>query len=533
MHRAAIVAPNNRASLAVNSFIFASVRGSRSAELEETRGSSLSMLNSFVSSASEFSSQKSRMDKPHVVILGGGPAGVGAAYQLRRTGRASVTLLERNQAFGGNAGSFFENGQYLDYGSHRLHPSCDPRILADIRLLLGDDLAHRPRNGRIRLRGAWLKFPLKPLDLLLRLDKSFALGAALDMFRGMLPAASPSELRGGADTLAQVLRTNLGPTICRHFYFPYARKIWGREPEQLSGMQARKRVSAGTFRKLLQRVTRPPGAGKFYYPRRGYGQISEAFGKAAREHGAEMLRGWSCSRLSRPQSEGRWKVEAVDAQGTQRSIEADYVWSTIPVTLAARMIAPRAPAEVLEAAVQTEYRAMVLVYLELAVDRFSSTDAHYFPEENIAMTRLSEPKNYFGAAEPRGRTTLCAEIPCAVGDDIWNMDDESLGRLTAESMRKAGIPLSSPPVSVVSRRLAQAYPIYLNGYEEPLEILDRWTSALPRFLSYGRQGLFAHDNTHHALYMAYCAVDCLENGVFDQRKWASYREEFNAHTVED
>jgi len=100
-------------------------------------------------------------------------------------------------------------------------------------------------------------------------------------------------------------------------------------------------------------------------------------------------------------------------------------------------------------------------------------------------------------------------------------------------MRKAGLSLVRPPVSAFSRRLAQAYPIYLNGYEEPLGALDRWMGALPGFLSYGRQGLFAHDNTHHALYMAYSAVECLENGVFNRDKWASYREEFSSHTVED
>ncbi len=125
--------------------------------------------------------------KPHVVILGGGPAGVGAAYQLRRLDRARVTLLERKEVFGGNAGSFLANGQYLDYGSHRLHSACDPAILQDIERLLGGDLAHRQRHGRIRLRGRWLHFPLKPIDLLLRLDKGFAFGTAWDMARRVLP----------------------------------------------------------------------------------------------------------------------------------------------------------------------------------------------------------------------------------------------------------------------------------------------------------------------------------------------------------
>ena len=64
-------------------------------------------------------------------------------------------------------------------------------------------------------------------------------------------------------------------------------------------------------------------------------------------------------------------------------------------------------------------------------------------------------------------------------------------------------------------------------------ILDAWGGSLPGILTFGRQGLFAHDNTHHALYMAYCAVDCLGEGGFDHSKWAGYREIFSTHVVED
>lgn len=197
------------------------------------------------------------------------------------------------------------------------------------------------------------------------------------------------------------------------------------------------------------------------------------------------------------------------------------------------MMSPAAPDEVLNAASKIEYRAMVLVYLELDLDQFTATDAHYFPEEHIVMTRLSEPKNYYGSSEPNGRTTLCAELPCQRGDEIWKMDDNRLGTLVGQDMARAGLPLSRPPVSIFSRRLAQAYPIYLKGYEEPLSRLEEWAANLRGFLSYGRQGLFAHDNTHHALYMAYAAADCLEGVAFNKQKWRSCLEVFATHVVED
>jgi protoporphyrinogen oxidase len=87
---------------------------------------------------------------------------------------------------------------------------------------------------------------------------------------------------------------------------------------------------------------------------------------------------------------------------------------------------------------------------------------------------------------------------------------------------------------VVVRRLPQAYPIYQDGYERAFAPLDQWLDQHEGLLSYGRQGLFAHDNTHHALYMAYAAVKCLEaDGRFNRQRWHEYRKIFATHVVED
>jgi hypothetical protein len=64
-------------------------------------------------------------------------------------------------------------------------------------------------------------------------------------------------------------------------------------------------------------------------------------------------------------------------------------------------------------------------------------------------------------------------------------------------------------------------------------VLDAWVESVPRLLSYGRQGLFAHDNTHHALAMAYAAADCLVGGSFQRERWAEHRRVFETHVVED
>jgi protoporphyrinogen oxidase len=469
--------------------------------------------------------------RPRVVIFGAGPAGAGGAYQLARSGKAAVTVLEANPVVGGNAGSFEWGGQRLDFGSHRLHPASDPEILADIRSLLGGDLLDRPRHGRIRLRGSWIHFPLKPIDLLLRADKRFAAGTLIDMGKKVARLTKPE-----GSTFASILEANLGSTICRDFYFPYALKIWGHAPEELSAIQARRRVSAGSFGKLIGKVLssvpglKKAGAGRFFYPRSGFGAITEAYAGAAAEHGAEMMLGWRVTGLAR--RDGGWTVTA-ESGPERREIEADYVWSTLPLTLLARIVSPAAPEEVVRAAAAMRFRSMILVYLRLPVDRFTEYDAHYFPSEDVAITRLSEPKNYAASGKPAGSTVLCAELPTAVGDAHWGMADADLANVVVEALARADLPIPAQPVEVMTRRLTHAYPIYLEGYDAHFQVLDTWASGLPDLLSYGRQGLFAHDNTHHALAMAYAAAECLGEQGFDGHRWARYREHFESHVVED
>jgi len=474
------------------------------------------------------------MSQPRIVILGAGPAGVGAAFRLAHRGFKNVTVLEGNLCVGGNAGSFELAGMNVDYGSHRLHPSCDSEILADIQSLLGQDLLSRPRHGRIRLNGRWIHFPLKPLDLLLRVSPGFALGVGKDLLqRGLLNKGK----KPNRETFASVLEVGLGKTICQDFYFPYARKLWGLEPEELAVIQAKRRVGSSSLGKMFRKIfsavpgLKPPGAGRFFYPRLGYGQISESMFQAAQARGVNFQFGAMVKSFDRVGN----TIKTVRYQQSDilKGLDCDLVWSTLPVTGIVRGMNPSAPSDLLEVVDQLEYRAMLLIYLVLEQDQFTEFDAHYFPEERIRISRLSEPKNY-SLLGPSGTTVICAELPCSVVDQVWKMTSDELGNVVRADLAQASIPIRGPVKEVVVKRLRHAYPMYPEGYEIHFQKLDTYVSRFGNLLSFGRQGLFAHDNTHHALYMAYSAVKCLEtDGRFDQARWKSFRKEFENHVVED
>jgi protoporphyrinogen oxidase len=465
-----------------------------------------------------------------IAILGAGPAGLGAAYKLARRPNLAVTVLERGTAVGGNAGSFDLAGMRVDYGSHRLHPACAPEILADIQGMLSADLLDRPRHGRIRLRGRWVHFPLKPADLALHLPPSFLAGVGIDSLKKLTKHKT-------GDTFAAVLEEGLGRTICRDFYFPYARKIWGVDPEILDAEQARRRVSAGSigkmFRKALNSLPgfKKKGAGRFYYPRHGYGAISEAYAAAATARGANLKMQTSVAAIEAP--DGRIAcVRAAGPAGEER-LASSLVFSTIPITLLARLMQPSAPPDVLASASALKFRAMILIYLVLETEQFTEFDAHYFPDAGIGITRLSEPKNYALTQNP-GRTVLCAELPCSTEDPVWQAPDSELGRIVTEALSAAGLTVRCPVVSVASRKLPQAYPIYTRDYQPHFDRIDSWLDGIEGLVTFGRQGLFAHDNTHHALAMAYALDACLgDGGSWDRKRWEDSRRGFREHVVED
>ena len=468
-----------------------------------------------------------------LVVLGGGPAGLAAAWQVARRGM-SVVVLERAQAVGGMAASLEVAGVSVDRGSHRLHPTTPANVLGDLRTLLGDDLQLRRRNGRLRIADRWLGFPLRPAELARTLPPGLIARAAGEALLAPLRRETPA-------SYADVLRRGLGPTLYDALYAPYSVKLWGRPGEQIDAEQARRRVSADTPWKIASRMLRrrPGSAGRmFYYPRRGFGQIVEALAEAAVKAGADIRLGAQVDDVA-PASDGvDIGIATLSAQDGEPSagpwrIRGGHVFSTLPLPLLARICRPGPPAVAIESAGRLRFRAMVLVYVVHRSRPWTPYDAHYLPDLDTPITRISEPANYReSSADPCDRTVLCCEIPCTVGDETWTRSDEDLRAIVTDALAHSGLPaLTSGETHV--ERLPHVYPVYEVGYRYHLKGIDAWAATVPNVTTFGRLGLFVHDNTHHTIAMAYDAVDALASGRFDEAAWAAARARFESHVVED
>ena len=460
-----------------------------------------------------------------IVVVGAGPAGLMAALRSAQSGHR-CTVVEAQETVGGMAGSFDVAGQRVDYGSHRLHPTTSERFLELFRSRLGPDLQVRPRNGRIRLQGRWVAFPLRAGDMVRNLPPAFSARATLDA------AAAPLRRRRSAapSTFADEVAHRLGPTVAREFYAPYARKLYGVGADQLDRELARRRVSAsgaGDVMKRVVRAARPQGR-SFLYPRRGYGQISEALADVAIEAGVDLRLG---TRVLGLKPAG----DAVSVCLDGGVLDADAVLTTMPVPALAAAVDPPPPTAVTDALDRCRTRAVVLAYLVVGRDRFTPFDAHYFPGPETIVSRLSEPKNYRDGDDPPGRTVLCAEIPCWPGDELWQCSEDQLGELVVAGMERAGLEMAGLE-GVEVRRLPAVYPVYETSSMDDRATVEEWLHSLveARIVSLGRHGLGVLDNLHHVLAMGEAAAVALgRDGVVDPVAWHESLDGFASHVVED
>lgn len=464
-------------------------------------------------------------DSVDLAVLGAGPAGLAAAW--RAAGRGlSVAVLDRAEAVGGMTASFEVAGIRVDFGSHRLHPATPPHLLAALRGLLGADLQLRPRHGRLRVYDRWVGFPLRAGELVRCLPP-------LALRRIARDALCAPFRRSDGSSYGALLAARLGPELYGALYEPYAVKLWGLAGQDIDAEQARRRVTADSPWKLAGRVLRGGRAGGgpgrvFYYPRHGFGQLAEALAEAAVGAGASIHTGAEVTHLD---VRGGGPVLRLAGGG---ALHCGHVFSTVPLTALAGLVRPLPPPEPARAAQRLRFRAMVLVYLVHEGGRWTEYDAHYLPGRNTPVSRVSEPTNYRAWAEdPTNRSVLCAELPCDPGGPLWKMADGELAGLVTKGLAGNGL----PPVRLAEmqvRRLRQVYPVYRVGYAEALTSLAAWASGLDRVTTFGRLGLFAHDNTHHALAMAFDAVDALRpDGRRDAERWAAAQARFAHHVVED
>ncbi len=427
----------------------------------------------------------------HVAILGGGLAGLLAAYHLREAG-LPVTVYEERDRIGGNCVTFRSGDFYFDSGAHRFHDK-DKAATETIKRLLGDCLESTDAPSQIYSGGKLVDFPLSPLNLLKSLGILGFARSTYQIARSRLTGKSEP----AGDLKGYATRT-YGSAIAERFLLNYSEKLWGTTPDRLSSGMARIRLKGLTVQGFLRDAMRGRGSqaehldGAFHYPDRGIGAIADTLGEVI---GSESIR--TRSRVTRVLHDGS-RVRSIILNGVER-VDADEVVSTIPLPHLLGIMDPSPGEAVLAPARTLRYRNLVLVALFLRKDSVTPNATVYFPEKDFVFTRVYEPKNRGRSMAPPGQTSLVFEIPCDPGDAHWNMVDEELIDLVRSQLAAIAWVKPEEIVGSETRRMEHAYPVVdvdAGGIrDEILGFLER----LSNLRISGRNGRFVYCSIHELM----------------------------------
>ena len=422
-----------------------------------------------------------------LTILGGGPAGLAVAYYAHRLG-IPFRLFEGAQVFGGLCRTLRCGAHAYDTGAHRVHDQ-DGAVTQDLRALMGANLLPVKAPSKVWINGKLIDFPPTPLNLILSAGLRQTGRIGLDLFQAR-------SAQGPFVSFKDFANATFGRTLARRFLLNYSEKLWGLPAEELAPEIATKRLLGITLRSLMYEMFRPGFKsshidGEFLYPRNGYGSITEAIVKslpAAALKTEHKVVGMDCDGLN---------VRCIHFSDGRRSHHpSGRIVSTLPLTQLPSFLGEAMPAEAHIAAGKLRFRHIRLVFLRLSQSRLSENASIYFPDPELCMSRVCEPKNRSVAMAPADETAVVVEVPCFRDDPLYLLPDEVLVKKVIDEVVHVGLVNRNRIIEWRHHFLPNAYPSYSLDYVENTRIILNATRQLGNLDCLGRNGTFSYSHLH-------------------------------------
>jgi protoporphyrinogen oxidase len=440
------------------------------------------------------------------IVIGGGPAGLTAAYELSKADQ-NVTVLEAGDTVGGISRTVERDGWRFDIGGHRFFTKV-PEVEALWHEILPDDeFLMRPRMSRIFYKGKLFDYPLKAMNAL----------RGLGLLEAVRCMASYAHVRvrppKDQSTFEGWVAARFGWRLYRIFFKTYTEKVWGMPATQIQADWAAQRIKNLSLLTAVARAVLPSRNKKdvaslieeFQYPKLGPGMMWERCRDHVEERGGDVRMRTAVSAVHRKGGRAV-AVTAVGPDGPLR-LAADHVVSSMPLSALVHAMDPPAPPHVRAAADGLRYRDFLTVAL-VVPDEFSFPDNWiYIHSPGVRVGRIQN----FGSWSPYlvkdGRTCLGLEYFITEGDELWTASDEELVALGTRELAE----LRLVPAGVVEAgyvvRVAKAYPIYDADYKEHVETIRSWLAEnVPNVHPVGRNGMHKYNNQDHSMLTAMLSV---------------------------
>ncbi|MGH7898633.1 MAG: NAD(P)/FAD-dependent oxidoreductase [Candidatus Binatia bacterium] len=472
------------------------------------------------------------------LIIGAGPAGLTAAYELGKLGKRA-TVLEADEDVGGLARTVSYQGYRFDIGGHRFFSKV-PLVNALWRELLGGDFLLRPRLSRIFYRGHFFDYPLKPLNALRGLGVLESLLVSLSYAKARL-APSREET-----SFEDWVSNRFGQRLYRIFFKTYTEKVWGIPCSEISSEWAVQRIKNLSLGEALRHALfkRHGVDGRiitslideFHYPRLGPGMMWERCAGLVERGGGSVIRGIRVERICH--AGGR--VERVVARrrdGEALEFPAANLISSMPIRDLVRALDPAAPDEVRRAADRLRYRDYISVVLIVRRETVFPDNWLYVHSPDVKLGRIQNYKNWSPEMVPDpSRTSLGLEYFLWEQDAEWSWPDERLIDQGIRDCAEIGIIDPSEIEDGTVVRVPKAYPVYDRGYRDQLTIVRDYLARLTNLQLIGRNGQHRYNNQDHSMLAGVYAahnLDGEQRDVWSVNTEAAYQEELGEPSSAD
>ena len=520
------------------------------------------------------------------IIIGAGPAGLTAALELLRRSDIRPIILEADDCVGGISRTVNYRGNHIDIGGHRFFSksdwvmnwwkeilpiqTTDPLNLTISYQQQSRTVTAEPSSGDpdrvfvLRGRLSRIYFLRKFFDYPLKL--SFATFANLGLLRmiriGVSYIRAQLFPRRHEKSLEDFLINRFGRELYLTFFKDYTEKVWGEPCQNISaewGAQRIKGLSITTairhaLTKLLpkradvaQKTVNTSLIERFLYPKFGPGQMWQEVARQVLEKGGELHYHHKVCGL-RVVNDQVVAVQASNSQSGEKIwLEADYVFSTMPVSELIAAIGAGVPEDVQQVARGLPYRDFITVGLLVSTMKANpqsrSSAANHMPPDNwiyiqerdVKVGRLQIFNNWSPAmVQDPDKIWLGLEYFCNEGDDLWRLSDDELKALGAKELAQIGLIDAGAVEDSVVIRMPKAYPAYFGTYSQ-FDLIRNYLDRLANLFPVGRNGMHRYNNQDHSMITAKLAVDNIIAGVTDKANlWAvNIDDEYHEETKAD
>jgi protoporphyrinogen oxidase len=489
------------------------------------------------------------------IIIGAGPAGLTAAYELLTKTNIKPIVLESDPTYvGGISKTVRHKGNRIDIGGHRFFSKSDtvmdwwlhilPLESNQVKQIAYQGNARTVSAGsgsqdnvmlvRQRLSRIYYdrKFFLYPITLSidtvrkLGLLKMIKIGCSY-LYRILFP-------RRPEKTLEDFFKNRFGDELYKTFFKSYTEKVWGKPCGELSADWGAQRVKGLSIMKALteailkpfrkhdikQKGTETSLIEQFLYPKYGPGHLWETVAIRVKELGGEIKMGTQATGLV--MREGMVVEVHTEHEGKTESLKADYVFSTTSIKDLAKALGSVMPTDVASIANALEFRDFITIgvlvkkdYIEKSVGSLDDTWI-YVHDPTVLVGRIQ----VFNSWSPymvadQDYYWLGLEYFCDEGDSLWNRTDAELGALAAKELEILGFIKNKTIKDTMVLREKKTYPVYAGAYAEFPKVQE-YLDSIQNLFPVGRNGMHRYNNQDHSMLTAIAAVDLIRRGSVDK-----------------